>query len=84
MALINDLAKAKTAGVPEDRLQPVFEFQRKAQWRADLINAENSMGFHAPQEIARVLGESIDFSRQGQLELRDILAKVPVVAAKKP
>jgi nitrite reductase (cytochrome c-552) len=41
----------------------------------DCINAENSMGFHAPQEAARVLGEAIDFSRQGQLELRDILAR---------
>ena len=29
------------------------------------------MGFHAPQEAARILGESIDFSRQGQLLLRD-------------
>jgi nitrite reductase (cytochrome c-552) len=33
------------------------------------------VGFHAPQEAARVLGEAIDFSRQGQLTLRDVLAK---------
>ena len=26
------------------------------------------MGFHAPQEMARILGEAIDFARQGQLE----------------
>ena len=25
------------------------------------------MGFHAPQEAARVLGEAIDYARQGQL-----------------
>jgi nitrite reductase (cytochrome c-552) len=25
------------------------------------------MGFHAPQETARVLAEAIDFARQGQL-----------------
>ena len=25
------------------------------------------MGFHAPQELARILGETIDFARQGQL-----------------
>jgi nitrite reductase (cytochrome c-552) len=25
------------------------------------------MGFHAPQELARILGEAIDFARQGQL-----------------
>jgi nitrite reductase (cytochrome c-552) len=26
------------------------------------------MGFHAPQEMARILGETIDYARQGQLE----------------
>jgi nitrite reductase (cytochrome c-552) len=41
--------------------------QRKAQWRLDFIAAENSMGFHAPQEAARVLAEAIDYARQGQL-----------------
>jgi nitrite reductase (cytochrome c-552) len=43
--------------------------QRKAQWRVDFINAENSMGFHAPQESARVLGEAIDYARQGQIKI---------------
>ena len=41
--------------------------QRKAQWRLDFVAAENSMGFHAPQEAARILGEAIDYARQGQL-----------------
>jgi len=39
----------------------------KAQWRIDFIAAENSMGFHAPQEAARILGEVADFARQGQI-----------------
>jgi nitrite reductase (cytochrome c-552) len=30
------------------------------------------MGFHAPQEAARILGEAIDFGRQGQIALRDL------------
>jgi nitrite reductase (cytochrome c-552) len=25
------------------------------------------MGFHAPQEAARILGEAIDYARQGQI-----------------
>lgn len=33
-----------------------------------LLAAENSMGFHAPQELARILGESIDLSRQAQVK----------------
>ena len=43
--------------------------QRKAQFRVDFCNAENSMGFHAPQEGARILGEAIDFARLGRLAL---------------
>jgi len=70
--LIDDLENAKKAGVNEAKLQPIFEFQRKAQWRLDFVNAENSMGFHAPQETARILGEAIDYGRQGQLALKDI------------
>jgi nitrite reductase (cytochrome c-552) len=26
------------------------------------------MGFHAPQELARILGEAIDYARQARLE----------------
>ncbi len=49
--------------------------QRAAQWRLDFVAAENSMGFHAPQELARVLAESIDLSRQAQLKAQAQLAK---------
>jgi nitrite reductase (cytochrome c-552) len=27
------------------------------------------MGFHAPQEAARILGEAIDYARQGEIEV---------------
>jgi Cytochrome c552 len=47
------------------------DFQRRAQFYLDFVEAENSTGFHAPQEAARILAESIDFTRQGQLALRD-------------
>jgi nitrite reductase (cytochrome c-552) len=67
--LIQDLEKARKQDLSEAALAPVFEFQRKAQWRVDFVNAENSMGFHAPQEAARILGEAIDYSRQGEIAL---------------
>jgi len=70
VALIQDLQTARKAGVPEAKLQPVMELHRKAQWRLDFVNAENSMGFHAPQETARILAEAIDYGRQGQLLLK--------------
>lgn len=65
--LIKALTAAKDAGVPDEKLAPARELQRKAQWRVDFINAENSMGFHAPQEAARLLAEAIDYARQGQV-----------------
>jgi nitrite reductase (cytochrome c-552) len=40
------------------------------------------MGFHAPQETARILGEAIDFGRQGQLELLKLRATLPKLAKK--
>jgi nitrite reductase (cytochrome c-552) len=46
------------------------DYQRKAQFLADFIEAENSMGFHAGQEAARILAKSIDYSRRGQMALR--------------
>ncbi len=82
--LIADLEKAKKDGIEEAKLKPIFEFQRKAQWRVDFVNAENSMGFHAPQEAARILAEAIDYGRQGQLALRELTggAKLPATARK--
>ena len=51
-------------------LEKARALQRKAQWRLDFIAAENSTGFHAPQEAARILGEAIDYARQGIGELK--------------
>ena len=68
--LINDLKAARAAGKTDEQLAQARDFQRKAQFYLDFIEAENSMGFHAPQEAARILGASIDFSRQGQVGLR--------------
>jgi nitrite reductase (cytochrome c-552) len=67
--LIKAVETAKKNGATDEKLAAVFELQRQAQFRLDFVNAENSMGFHAPQEAARILAESIDYSRQGELAL---------------
>ncbi|MEE4110200.1 MAG: ammonia-forming cytochrome c nitrite reductase subunit c552 [Halieaceae bacterium] len=67
VALIDAIVTAREAGVDEVQLTEAMELQRSAQWRLDFIAAENSMGFHAPQEAARVLGEALDLARQGEL-----------------
>jgi nitrite reductase (cytochrome c-552) len=68
--MLDAIGAAKKSGAPADRLAPALALQRRAQWRIDFIAAENSMGFHAPAEAARILAESIDFARQAQLAAR--------------
>jgi len=66
-------------------LKELSELQRAAQWRLDFVAAENSMGFHAPQELARILGESIDMSRQAEVRAVSLAGgKVPEVIAPQP
>ena len=79
VALIGEIEAAKGAGKADAQLEPARFLQRRAQFLFDFVEAENSTGFHAPQEAARVLFLSVDASRQGQLALRDPAFK-PTVA----
>ncbi len=64
--MLDAIRAAEASGADEEQLAEVFALQKKAMWRLDYISSENSMGFHADQEAVRVLGESIDYSRQAQ------------------
>jgi nitrite reductase (cytochrome c-552) len=66
--MLDAIVAARKAGATEGDLHGAAVQHRKAQWRLDFVAAENSMGFHAPQELARILGQAIDHARQGQLE----------------
>jgi nitrite reductase (cytochrome c-552) len=66
--LIRAIEAAKARGATDDQLRDARLFHRAAQWRADFIQSENSRGFHASQEAARILGQAIDLARQGQLK----------------
>ena len=78
VAMLDAVAAAKQAGASDADLAEALAFQRKAQWRLDFVAAENSMGFHAPQETARILAEAIDYARQGQLAVKT--ASTPATA----
>ncbi len=71
VALIADIKAAKEAGKSDKDLEAPRYLQRRAQFLLDFVEAENSTGFHAPQEAMRILSGSIDFSRQGQIAVRD-------------
>jgi nitrite reductase (cytochrome c-552) len=70
--LIGDLKSARAGSATEQQISAAQDFQRKAQFYLDFVEAENSSGFHAPQEALRILGESINFSRKGQVTLRPL------------
>lgn len=72
MDLIDDIKSAKQGGLNDQELASARDYQRKAQFYLDFVEAENSTGFHAPQEALRILGESINFSRKGQMTLRKL------------
>jgi nitrite reductase (cytochrome c-552) len=74
MALIADIKAARAAGVPDAELEAARKAQRRGQFYLDFVESENSNGFHAPQEAARILGEAIDYFRQGQVSLRPLKA----------
>ncbi len=49
-------------------LEEARSLHRSAQLRWDFIAAENSMGFHNPEEALRILASATDLARQAQLK----------------
>ncbi|MBM3241818.1 ammonia-forming cytochrome c nitrite reductase subunit c552 [Candidatus Poribacteria bacterium] len=67
LAAQDGIRVAQNSGVPDEVLKEAQSLHRKAFIRWDFISAENSMGFHSPQEAVRILGDAIDYARQGEL-----------------
>ena len=76
MDLIADIQASRALGATDAELDEARKAQRRGQFYLDFIESENSNGFHAPEEAARILGDSIDYFRKGQISLR-VLKKVP-------
>jgi nitrite reductase (cytochrome c-552) len=80
--LIAGIEKARTGDSADPRVRVAQRYQRAAQFYADFVEAENSMGFHADQEAVRILGNSINFSRLGLAALRgERVPEAPLAAA---
>jgi nitrite reductase (cytochrome c-552) len=62
--------KAATANPASDAalLNEARALHRKAQFMWDFVSAENSMGFHNPEYILKILAESTDLARQAQMK----------------
>ena len=72
VALIRNLETAQTDGTPAAAIEAAREFQNKASFYLDYVYSENSYGFHAPAYIQRILADSLDASRKGQLVLNGV------------
>lgn len=72
--MFDAIKAAQDAGATQEQLRPIRELQRKAMWRLDYVSSENSKGFHADQESARILAESIDYSRQAEAASYRVMA----------
>ena len=70
-----DIAAAMQAGAEATELTPLRTLLRHAQFRWDFISSSNGMGFHAPQESMRVLGEAANLAQQVRLQAARLLAK---------
>lgn len=67
---IQELGDVKEKRGEEKGFKEAQKMQKRAQFLLDFVEAENSMGFHAPEEALRILGLSLDATRKGQLLLR--------------
>ncbi len=61
-------AAAVLPSVNKELLDEARNLHREAQLRWDFIAAENSMGFHNPEEALRILAAATDLARQAQLK----------------
>jgi nitrite reductase (cytochrome c-552) len=87
LALTSDIAAAVGGDSTDARINVARQHQRYAQFLLDFVEAENSMGFHAPQEAARLLTHSVDQARRGQMVLRGtrgLVASTPGTKAPLP
>ena len=61
-------AAAKVADVDPILLDEARTLHRHAQFRWDFVSAENSMGFHNPEEVLRILADATNLARQAQMK----------------
>lgn len=75
MDAINAIKKAKESGATDEQLMEARRLHRRSQMRWDFVAAENSMGFHSPQETLNSLGTAIDFARQSQIHAERLIKR---------
>lgn len=74
-----EIGDAMKIGATDAELENVRAIVSKAQMYWDYVAANNGMGFHAPQECARILNKALKFAAEGRLEVQLLRAKKGVL-----
>ncbi|RPH55316.1 MAG: ammonia-forming cytochrome c nitrite reductase subunit c552 [Chloroflexi bacterium] len=74
--------KADTANPAADAtlLDEARQLHRKAQFMWDFVSAENSMGFHNPEYILKILADSTNLARQAQMKAAQATGDLSLLA----
>jgi nitrite reductase (cytochrome c-552) len=59
----------------KEEMSKALKLIRQAQWRWDWVSASNGVGFHAPVEALRVVGNAIQRAEEARKEIALILVK---------
>ncbi|HRF60363.1 MAG TPA: ammonia-forming cytochrome c nitrite reductase subunit c552 [Fimbriimonadaceae bacterium] len=71
-----EIGDAMKRGATDAQLEGVRKSISKAQMDWDYVAANNGMGFHAPQECARILGKAIDGAQETRIQVAMIRAQL--------
>lgn len=74
-ALHLEIGDAMKLGASEEELDKPRQAVSKAQMYWDYVAANNGMGFHAPQECARVLDKALNTAMEGRLDINRVRAR---------
>lgn len=73
-----NMASKSGASIDMSLYAKAREYYEQAFYRVIFIGAENSVGFHNPQEALRVLGDAAVFASKSEALLRQIAAKAKI------
>ena len=62
-------------GATEAEMKDALQSIRKSQWRWDFAVASHGASFHAPQEVTRILGQSLGYAQEARLAIAKVLAR---------
>jgi nitrite reductase (cytochrome c-552) len=83
--IFEKINKEKDSGkkIDESLYQKAKDFYEEAFYRVVFIGAENSVGFHNPNEAMRILGDAIGFATKSEAILRTLAAKANIYLPEK-